>query len=301
MYKSLRLAILALLLFTAQAYSQLAGGLRSEIKKIVGTKSSTVGVAISSEDGRDTLSVYGNRHFPMQSVFKFHIAVCMLAKIDKGKFSLDQKINIKKNELLPGLWSPIREKYPEGAVLTIGEIIDYAVSVSDNVACDVLLRLLGGPQTVERYMLKKGFKDVSIKINEETMQGNWASQYQNWTTPKSAIRVLKAFYDNKDQLLSASSHHFIWNIMKATQTGKNQLKGLLPAGTVVAHKTGNSGVNKATGEMAALNDIGVVFLPNGKHYFISVFVTASRENLATNEKIMADISSLVWKYFSAAK
>ena len=87
--------------------------------------------------------------------------------------------------------------------------------------------------------------------------------------------------------------------MKETKTGANRLKGQLPQGTVVAHKTGTSGTNKTTGVTAAVNDIGVVFLPNGQHYFISVFVTNSKENAETNEKIIANISKVAWNYFTA--
>ena len=84
--------------------------------------------------------------------------------------------------------------------------------------------------------------------------------------------------------------------MRETGTGEGRLKGQLPKGTVVAHKTGSSGANKE-GITAAVNDIGIVFLPNGKHYFISVFVTNSTENADTNEKIIADISKVTWDYF----
>ena len=84
--------------------------------------------------------------------------------------------------------------------------------------------------------------------------------------------------------------------MKGTETGKARLKGLLPKNTIVAHKTGTSGANKE-GLTAAVNDIGIVFLPNGQHYFISVFVTKSTENAETNEKIIADISKATWNYF----
>ncbi|MBK8388840.1 MAG: serine hydrolase, partial [Saprospiraceae bacterium] len=78
----------------------------------------------------------------------------------------------------------MREKYPEGASLTIAEISEYTVSQSDNVGCDVLLCLLGGPSKVEKHFKKNGFKDIAIKINEEVMQNNWDLQFQNWTTPK---------------------------------------------------------------------------------------------------------------------
>ena len=85
--------------------------------------------------------------------------------------------------------------------------------------------------------------------------------------------------------------------MRETETGKKRLKGQLPENTIVAHKTGSSGVNKE-GLTAAVNDIGIVFLPNGQHYFISVFVTNSKENSDVNEKIIADISKATWDHFT---
>ena len=85
--------------------------------------------------------------------------------------------------------------------------------------------------------------------------------------------------------------------MKETSTGTNRIKGQLPENTVVAHKTGTSGTNKE-GLTAAVNDIGIVFLPDGQHFYISVFVTNSTENADTNEKIIADISKAAWDYFT---
>ena len=80
---------------------------------------------------------------------------------------------------------------------------------------------------------------------------------------------------------------------------KTQVKRTIAEGNhCVAHKTGSSGANKA-GLTAAVNDIGMVFLPNGKHFFISVFVTNSKEDAGTNEKIIADIAKATWNYFNA--
>ena len=256
-----------------------------------------MGVSILGNNGKDSLSINGDRHFPLQSVFKFHIALAVLSQVDQGKFSLDQKIKIDKQRPLPHLYSPIREKYPNGTNLTIAEILQYTVEQSDNVGCDILLKLIGGPEVVEEYFKKNNFTDISIKTNEATQQANWDLQFQNWTTPKAANEVLAKFYYNKTKLLSPKSYAFIWKTMKATATGKDRLKGQLPRNTIVAHKTGSSGTNKE-GLTAAVNDIGMVFLPNGQYYFISVFVTNSKENADINEKIIADISKGAWDYFN---
>lgn len=289
--------LLILLVFFTQGYSQEIETLKWKIKDIINSKKAVVGVAINGMQVKDTLSINGQRHFPMQSVFKFPIALTILSEIDKGNLSLDQKINIKKSELLPGLWSPIRKKYPEGGTLTIAEIIEYTVALSDNVGCDVLLKLLGEPQVVENYFSRLGFKDFAVKINEETMQNNWDLQFLNWTTPKEANNILATFYENKNGLLSKEGYDFIWNIMKGTKTGKNRFRGQLPKETIVAHKTGWSGKHKETGITAATNNIGIIFLPNGEYFTISVFVAESAEDFETNEKIISDISKVAWDYF----
>ena len=296
MIKTFHLTTLLLLFISCQTSAQTVDSLRQKIEQIVSTKSAIVGVAIIGNNGKDTLTINGDRHFPLQSVFKFHIALAVLSQIDQGNFSLNQKIKIEKKDLTPNLYSPIRDKYPNGTILPISKILEYTVSQSDNVGCDLLLKLIGGPQVVEEYFIKNNIKDVSIKINEEVQQANWDLQFENWTTPKAANEVLSQFYYNKTKLLSKKSYDFIWKTMKGTKTGKARLKGQLPKNAIVAHKTGTSGANKE-GLTEAVNDIGVVFLPNGQHYFISVFVTKSTENNETNEKIISDISKVTWDYF----
>ncbi len=298
MLKKTALILVLLFTFLTPGYTQEIESLKRKIEEIISSKNLKVGVAINGAETQDALSINGHRHFPMQSVFKFHIALTVLSEIDKGRFSLDQKITIKKSQLLEGLWSPIRKKYPEGATLSIAEIIEYTVALSDNAGCDALLRLLGKPQAVENYISGLGFKDFAVKINEETMQNNWDLQFLNWTTPTESNAILSAFYENKGGLLSKESHEFIWNIMKGTKTGKNRLRGQLPQETVVAHKTGWSGKHKETGITAAVNNVGIVFLPDGKHFTISVFVTESKEDLDTNEKVIADISKAAWDFFT---
>jgi len=293
----IHLTSLLILAIACQTFAQTNDRLRQRIQDIVSTKKAVVGIAIMDSNGKDSLSINGAGHFPLQSVFKFHIALAVLSQVDKGKLMLDQKIKIEKKDLLPDLYSPIRDNYPAGATLTLSKILEYTVSQSDNVGCEVLLRLMGGPEMVEKYFTDIGFTDVSIKIDEQVQQANWDLQFLNWTTPKAANEVLKRFYDNSPPLLSKKSHAFLWKIMRETETGASRLKGRLPDNTIVGHKTGSLGANKE-GLTAAVNDIGVVFLPDGRHYFISVFVTSSKENAETNERIIAEVSKAAWDYFA---
>ena len=273
--------------------------LRNKIEQIVSDKNAVVGISIIGNNGKDTISLHGDRRFPMQSVFKFHIALAVLSEVDKGKLSLDQKILINKDDLLPDdFWSPLRDENPNGGVFTIARLIQYSVSNSDNTACDVLIRLIGTPKTVEEYFKKNNIQDIQITFNEKDMQAKWENMFQNWTTPKAASETLKMFYENKNDLLSKESYDFFWKTNIETTTGNNRIKGQLPEETIVAHKTGWSGTNEETGITAAVNNIGIVFLPNGEYFIISVFVTESKESFDTNEKIIADIAKVTYDFYT---
>ena len=268
--------------------------LKKEISKITEGKKTTVAVSVL---GIDFPFQYNNNNaekkLPMQSVFKYHIALAVLDLVDQGKLSLDQKVFIKKSELLPNTWSPIREKNPEGNFeMPISELIEYTVAMSDNVGCDVLLRLIGGPKVVHDFLISKGAKDTQIVYNEELMQSAWKNQYENYTTMKSATKLLKDFY--KGKILSKKSTEFLLGVMYRTSTGLNKIVEQLPKYAKVAHKTGSSGKNDA-GLTGAENDIAIITLPNGKTYAIAIFVSDSTESYDVNCKMISDISKVVFE------
>lgn len=294
--KILFLFILTIFLTACQKVIPKNESLKNQIEQLISDKKSTVGVAIIGPH-QDTLSINGDKHFPLQSVYKFHIALAMLHQIEEGKFSLDQRIKIGKEDIMPDLHSPIREKFPEGTTLPLSEIIKYTVAQSDNVGCDLLLKMMGGPEVVSRYFQKNNFKDISIKTTEKVQQANWEMQFLNWTTPTAANEVLQRYYHNDPALLNPANHNYIWNVMKETTTGEDQIKGQMPENIVVAHKTGYSGANEK-GITEAVNNIGIVFLPDAQYYIISIFITNSSEDLETNKKIISDISKVTFDYFS---
>lgn len=283
-------------LFLSLAHAGDTPPLRTAIERIVAGKDAVVGVSIMSGNGRDTLSFNGDRRFPLQSVFKFHIAAAVLQKIDQGRFALTDSVEIRGAQLLPGLWSPLREENPDGGRFAIATLIRYSVAMSDNAACDALLRLTGGPSVVERFFRSNGIADIAIALNEEDQQKEWDLMLRNWTTPKSATETLRLLYVNTDGLLSTQSHRFLWTVMRETETGLKRLKGNLPPGTAVLHKTGSSGTNNK-GVTEAVNDIGIVLLPDGRYFYISVFVTRSKENSETNERIIAEIAKAAYDHY----
>lgn len=269
--------------------------LKEKIQQIVKSKRATVGVGILNFENGDTLTFNGKGHFPMQSVFKFHLALAVLNQVDQGKFTLNQNIFVSKADLIPNLYSPMREKYPDGNVnLPLSEIIKFTVSQSDNSACDLLFKLIGGTEIANKFIHKIGVKDVAILDPEVRIQNDWTLQYRNYSTPFAAVQLLQKFH--KQHILSKSSQDFLYKIMVETTTGPNKIRGLLPKNAIVAHKTGFSGKNKE-GLTGGSNDIGIITLPNGKQFSIAVFVSDSMEDEMTNDKMIAEITLAVWDYY----
>jgi len=278
-----------------QAFAQTTNELRQQLNQIISSKNATVGISIKGIEDKDSLSINGNLRAPLMSVFKFHIALAVLNKVDEGKLSLTQEIFIKKKDLHEDTWSPMQKDYPAGNMnLTLDKLLRYTVSHSDNNGCDILIDLVGGTKEVQRFINKQGIKDFVIKVNEDQMK-NWKNLYVNTTTPLAATALLEKFY--KGEVLKESTTKYLYQIMVETSRGLTWMKAGLPENTELAHRTGISGTNDANLRVA-MNDIGIVKLPNGKHFIISVFLKNITETQEDTEKIIADITRTTWNYFT---
>lgn len=292
-----RRIILASLLFSTfivfAAHAQ-TEKLKPIITKIAGGISADVGVTIMDLATGDSLSVNGDKHFPMQSVFKFHIALAALHQVEEGKLSLDQKYHVTKEHYFP-TWSVLMRSHPEANVdVTLRDLITWSVMNSDNVACDMLFDILGGPHQVDRYIKSLGITDISIVANEKQMHNEWLIQFDNWTTPKAMASLLKLFHEGK--ILKPENNTFLWQTMVDTPNAPKRLKGMLPAGTVVARKPG-TGAPNAEGVLGAVNDPGILVLPDGRKIIVAAFVTNTTESTSAAEKVIAEISKAVFDHY----
>ena len=254
-----RLFLLCCCLAAAVSLSARPGTLERGIRALTDSVRATVGIAVVFDDG-DTLVVNGFRPYPMLSVFKFHQALAVLDSLARGGLPLATRIPVRRSDLLPDTWSPLREVCPAGGEFTVAELLTYSVAQSDNNVCDVLFRFLGGTEAVDRYIAGLGIGETVIVADEETMHRRTDNQYLNRTTPLAAVRLLELF--RRGELLSAAYGDFLLETMFATETGPDKLRGLLPADVAVAHKTGSSD-RDGRGVKIADNDIGIVRLSDG--------------------------------------
>jgi beta-lactamase class A len=287
--------MLPLLFFFFAATDFAATDLGGQFAEIARDAQGKTGAAAIVLETGERASFHGADRFPMQSVYKFPIAMAALQLVDTGKLSLEQAVTVAKSELAPpALHSPIRDQHPEGVSLSVRELVRYAIAESDGTASDVLLRLVGGPAAVTRYLGELGVKQVAVATTEAEMASGPMVQYRNWATPDGMLVLLAAFQAGRG--LSPASHQLLDDFMAASTPGLKRIKGLLPAGTRVAHKTGTSGTE---GNLTrATNDVGIVALPNGHHLAIAVFVSDSTAPQDARELVIARIARAAWDRFA---
>ncbi len=217
-----------------------------------------IGVTAIDLDSGKRVSVRGTERFPMGSVYKFPIALAALRMADTGRLRLDQEVTIEPKDFSPG-WSPLRDRANGQPVTrTVKELLHDMVAVSDNTACDTLLRLIGGPLVVTTRMAELGVGGIRIDRSEKEMARDlrapggverYAADARDTASPDQMAELLIAFWRGRDGL-SKETHALLVEWMTITKTGPRRIKAAVPAGATVIHKTGTM--------PGATNDAGIV-------------------------------------------
>lgn len=233
----------------------------------------------------------------MQSVFKLPLGIYALHLVEQGKLRLDEPVRFEpQDRFVPKSWSPLQDKYPEGNVsVPLRELLQLAVSQSDNAAADILLRTVGGPAPVRDYIASLGVQGFLLQHGEHELHRDSQLQYQDWFTPRGAGQLLRRIADRSP--LNAEHTQLLLDWMQTTRLPR--LAALLPAGTTVAHKTGTSGTEN--GLTAATNDIGLVTLPDGERLAIAIFLTDSSADDATRDKAIGRAALAIYQAATSGK
>jgi beta-lactamase class A len=261
--------------------------LRQQIRVIADDAHGKVSVACSLPGSALNCDLNPNEQPPMQSVFKLPLAVTVLHQVEQGTLSLDQAVRfLPQDRILPHVYSPLQDQYPDGGVdVPLRELLRLDLARSDNVAADILLRVVGGPNVVNTYVAGLGISGLHLQDGEAVLHQEVAAQYRNWFEPVGAVQLLRRISDNSP--LTSEHTNLLLGWMTSDYRTK-RLEGDLPAGTHVAHKSGTSDVDN--GVAHATNDIGLITLPDGRRIAIAVFVTDSTADEATREKVIARIA-----------
>lgn len=267
------------------------------------------------------VAVNENDRFPMASIMKVAVAAAVLKRVDKGEVELDRMLVVEPRILEES--GPVADSviHP-GTAMSVANLLELMLTKSNNAATDMMVELAGGPAAVTRWLksvgidgqridndtqdlLKKFYglpKDKPMFISflgevqrnpafmDRMSQPNPAfdADPADTSTPEAMTTLLRKLFAG--ELVSAAGTDFLKGVMQRCVTGEKRLKGMLPAGVTVAHKTGTLG--------GSINDAGVITLPGNRgHVAISVFVKESAKPVEARERAIAEITRTIYDYF----
>jgi beta-lactamase class A len=282
-----------------------------KLEGIVARERGVVGVAVVNLADGSAAGVNEGQPFPMQSVYKLPIAIAVLAAVDAGKLRLDQPVVVRPQDISLGPDPRIWEQLPQ--TVTVQRLLQLMVQDSDNTACDRLMAMAGGGAAITALLRGKGIKGVTVsrperQIAADACRFGGAKDCQRLTppeklralrqqvergldvaTPRALVDLLVAL--QRGRLLSPASTRQLLAMMEATTVGKARLRGLLPTGTVVAHRTG-------TGSLV-VNDIGLITLPGDRGTLaIAVLIKESDRPTADRERTIAELARATHDHFA---
>ena len=281
------------------AWAQPDASLRLELTGRIKECRAQVGIALIV-DGEDTLTLHNEVPYPLMSVYKLHQALAVGKYLHERGDTPEKRIAIGKDDLKPDTYSPLRDKYPDGNVsLSVRELLEYTLQWSDNNACDILFAQTGGTAGIDRYLRSLDLKEFEILYTEDEMHQDLDKCYGNWSSPLETARLLEMLFTT--DLKMGAFQPLIRQTLLTCRTGLNRLpKPLEGTEAQIAHKTG-TGDKNAAGAIIGINDAGMVFLPDGRRYTLVVFVKDSWESMEEAERIIADVSEIVYRYVTGKR
>lgn len=296
--------------------------LLAEFTRFANLSDGTVGIAVRDLQTGETQALNGDTLFPMASAYKIAVAGRIFALVDAGDLRLDDQLALDPALASEGgiAWMFSRP----GATLSVDRLLELMLQKSDNNATDVLVARAGGPQAVTAFVAGLGVTGLrvdcdtthllyramgihplsgSFRQNAEAARKAdpqigvrdlrdlpnipFSAEPEDTATPSAMIDLVTAY--EAGRALSPASTQRLFTIMAHCETGKARIVGMLPPGTAVAHKTGSlNGVG---------NDVGVVRLPDGRHFAVVVFVMKDSRGHVSRDRIMAEAARAAYDYF----
>lgn len=237
-----------------------------------------LGVAILDTASGRLIEHRGDERFPLCSTFKFLAAALILARVDRDEESLTRRIVYQKSDIVP--YSPVTEKHIGGEGMTVGDICDAAVTLSDNTAGNLLLGSFGGPSGLTAYMRSLGDSVTQLDRTEPTLNEAAPGDPRDTTTPAAMVDILRKTV--LGTALTASSREQLAAWLVGSKTGDKRLRAGLPKGWKVGDKTGSGGHN-------ATNDIAVIWPPDRAPIIVAAYYVEARASEEQRNAVLADV------------
>ena len=248
--------LLALPAFANDATSQLA-----ELERRNGGR---LGVAALDTASGRRVGHRVDELFPLCSTFKFLAAAFVLARVDRGEEKLDRRVVFSDKDLVT--YSPVTKEHVAPGSMSMAEICDAAVTLSDNTAGNLMLASFGGPAGLTAYARSLGDRVTRLDRIETELNEAKPGDPRDTTTPVAMLGTMQRLLI--EDALSASSRDRLIGWLLASKTGARRLRAGLPADWRVGDKTGS-------GNNGTANDVAIALPPGRAPILIAAYYTES--------------------------
>lgn len=242
-----------------------------------------LGVAvIDTQSGRQS-GWRADERFPMCSTFKLVAAAAVLRRVDRGAEQLDRRVVIRHRDIIT--YSPVTKERIGQAGISIAELCEAAVTLSDNTAANLILKSLGGPRGFTAFARSLGDHTTRLDRIEPYLNSAIPGDRRDTTTPAAMAKTVRTLV--LGDALSAASRVQLVAWLRGNKTGDTRLRAGLPDGWICGDKTG-------TGVRGTSNDIGVLWPPQQRApIIVTAYLTGSTGDAKTRDAVLADVARTV--------
>jgi beta-lactamase class A len=319
----------ARLTLLAKASPKAPAALQARLDALAAEYGEEVGIAVTDVQAGWTAGVDQDRPYPQQSVSKLWVAIAVMKAADEGRLDPEAPVTLIESDRSV-FFQPVSYKIgPAGYTTPLSDLLRRALVESDNAANDRLMRELGGPEGVAATLDQMGLTAVKVGAYERDLQARtaglvWQADYGigwNFQAARQALpmEVRKAALDayladppdgtapaaitaalaalHRGELLSAASTQRLIGLMEQARTGPRRLKGGLPPGWTIAHKTGTG--QDFAGASVGINDVGLLTAPDGRTYAVAVMLRHTRQPVPARLAFMQSVTQAVAEQWAA--
>lgn len=255
--------------------------LRQQFAAIEAQSGGRLGVAVIDTQSGTQHGYHADERFPMCSTFKFLVAAATLARVDAGGERLDRRIAITQKDLLE--YAPVTRKHV-GSQMTVAEICEAMMTLSDNTAANLILRDLGGPAALTAFVRSIGDTRTRLDRIEPELNTSIPCDPRDTTTPAAMVKTLHTLL--LQDKLSAERRNLLVRWMLENKTGAARLRAGLPTDWRIGDKTGS-------GENGTANDIGILWPLGRKPLLVAAYLTGSSGTREDQNATLAKVAKVI--------
>ncbi|MGX5915112.1 class A beta-lactamase [Aliidiomarina sp. Khilg15.8] len=223
-----------------------------------------------------------DQRFALSSTFKTLACAALLQRVDAGQETLDRTVSFSESDLVT--YSPITKEYAEGQAMTLSALCEATLTMSDNTAANVILRVLGGPEQVTLFARSLGDDVTRLDRWETELNEAVPGDNRDTTTPNAMVKNLQRLL--LGDALSGKSREQLRDWLTRNQVADGLFRAVVPEGWIVADRTGAGG-------FGSRSITAVIWPPERQPIVVALYLTQTEASFAERNDAITKIGEAI--------